>query len=188
MPNLLIGAVTTIAGVSLLFGSWDERIARRFRPAMLGWALLIVSIYWWSRASGAEFGTTIAMLVPAVIAWLYMARNAEVREVSERQRTRRAARDVPEQEKELAGPRSLPRHVLLFFLTVPLAAMASAMVSIAIGTMLPWSDVNEMVLSLAVMPILWGCAAYWMLADSKLARPVLCVSVAGLLATGMIYL
>lgn len=180
MPNALIGGMTTLVGVSLLFASWDERIARRFWPTTIAWTLLVVSVYLWSRAGGAEFGTTLAILAPALVAWLYAIRNAEVRQRNDRQRTQRSRSDAPVQEKEAAGPRSLPRHLLLFFLTVPLCAAAAAMVSVAVGTMLPWSQVNEMVLSLAIMPILWGCAAYWILADRKLLRPVLSISAAGL--------
>lgn len=179
MPNALFGSALALAGVFCLFGSWKDWLAARLRPVAIGWALLAVSLYFWSQASGAEFGITVALIVPGVIAWACVTYNAELRQ--QRNRTRNAKQQDPDQLPPAAA-RSWPRHVLLFAITVPVAAIASLMVSIAVSMLMPWTDLSEMLLATILLPIVWGCAAYWAVADGKLLRPASCILVGGAVA------
>jgi Ca2+/H+ antiporter len=188
MLNALLSATTTLAGMSLLFGSWDRRLQARRWAVAAGWASLAISVYFWSRTQGPEFGATIAVLAPALVAWLLAARGAEIRSKGNRPRSQRSKSDVLEQQQEVASPRSWIRHVMLFVVTVPLSAAAAAIVSVAVATWLPWIDLNEMVFALIVMPILWGSAAYWAVADPQPLRPALSVLTAGLIGAAMLYL
>jgi hypothetical protein len=139
--------------------------------------LLIAAGYFAVRASGAEFGGTFIFLAPALVAWLLVAANTELREAKTRKR-KNADRAEP---TAVVGGRTLARHLLLFAITVPLSAVAATLFSVALARTLPWSDLSEMALTLMLMPFLWGCAAYWAIADSKLARPALSIIALGLI-------
>ncbi|HKE92776.1 MAG TPA: hypothetical protein VKB34_00605, partial [Povalibacter sp.] len=73
-------AVLTVIGVACLYGSWRDWIASHRWPVAIGWALLTASIWLWSRAAGAEFGTTLAIFVPALLAWVFVLHNIELRQ------------------------------------------------------------------------------------------------------------
>jgi hypothetical protein len=166
-----------IAGVGCLYGSWKDRLPAQVRPTLLGWLLLIGSGYFAIRASGAEFGTTLIFSAPALVAWLLVAFNLELREAKTR---KRKATDKVE-PVEAGGSRTLSRHLLLFVIAVPLSAAAATFVSVALARALPFSYLSHIAFAVMFMPFLWGCAAYWALADGKLSRPVTGIVVLGLI-------
>jgi hypothetical protein len=187
MQLVLAGAALTVVGVSCLYGSWKKRIAGGWWPVMAGWILLALSISLWSRASGAEFGTTVAILAPALVAWVLACFNLELRQRRRNRRAKPNADDAPAPNAPV-DPRSLTRHLLLFLVTVPLSGAAAIFASVALSTLLPWSDLSEMVLAMILLPILWGCAAYWATADAKPLRPTLAILAAGSAAAAFLYL
>lgn len=166
-----------IAGVGCLYGSWKDRLPAQLRPTLLGWLLLIASGYFAIRASGAEFGTTLIFTAPALVAWLLVAANLELRQAKVRKRKVTEKVEVV----EIDGSRTLSRHLLLFVITVPLSAAAAIFFSVALARVLPLSYLSHIAFAILLMPFLWGCAAYWVLADSKLARPVTTIVVLGLI-------
>jgi hypothetical protein len=165
-----------IAGVGCLYGSWKNRLPAQLRPTLLGWLLLIGSGYFAVRASGAEFGTTLIFTAPALVAWLLVAINFERRQAKVRKRKLTETAEPVETD----GSRPLSRHLLLFVITVPLCAVAATFFSIALARALPFSYLSHIAFAVMLMPFLWGCAAYWVLADSKLVRPVAAIVVLGL--------
>lgn len=185
MLPLLAGTALSVAGVACLFGSWNGATARKAWINGLGWMLLSISVVGWSVASGAEFGTTLALSVPGVIAWMFALRTAELRE--QRVRSRKPLAKV-EPAAKITDARSWLRHLWLFALTVPVSAAAAAFVSIALCRWFPWSDTNEMVLAIFLTPLLWGCAAYWIVADPKLSRPTVTVTAAGAIGAALLFL
>lgn len=166
-----------IAGVGCLYGSWKDRLPAQTRPTLLGWLLLIGAGYFAVRASGAEFGTTLIFTAPALVAWLLVAINLELREAKVRKR--KVAEKVEPFETDSSRP--LSRHLLLFVITVPLCAGAATFFSVALARALPFDYLSHIAFAVLLMPVLWGCAAYWVLADSKLARPVTTIVVLGLI-------
>lgn len=165
------------AGVGCLYGSWKDRLPAQLRPTLLGWLLLIVSGYFAIRASGAEFGTTLIFTAPALIAWLLVATNLELRQAKVRKR--KVAEKV--EPVQVDGSRPLSRHLLLFVLTVPVSAAAAIFFSVALARVLPLSYLSHIAFAVLFMPFLWGCAAYWVIADSKLARPAITIVALGLI-------
>lgn len=165
------------AGVGCLYGSWTDRLPAQLRPTLLGWLLLIVSGYFAIQASGAEFGPTLIFTAPALIAWLLIAVNLELRQVKVRKRKTTTEKVEP---VEADGTRSWSRHLLLFVVTVPVSAAAAIFFTVALARALPFSYLSHIAFAVLFMPFLWGCAAYWVIADSKLARPVIAVVVLGL--------
>ena len=185
MLPLLAGTALSVAGVACLFGSWNGATARKAWINGLGWLLLTSSVIAWSIASGAEFGTTLALSVPGIVAWIFALRTAELRE--QRVRSRKPLAKV-EPAAKITDARSWLRHLWLFVLTVPVSAGASAVLSIVVCRWLPWSDTNEMVLAIFVMPLLWGCASYWIVADPKLSRPTATLIAAGAIGAALLFL
>jgi hypothetical protein len=185
MLPLLAGTALSVAGVACLFGSWNGATTRKAWINGLGWMLLTISVIAWSIASGAEFGTTLALSVPGVIAWIFALQSAELRE--QRVRTRKPLVKA-EPAAKITDARSWLRHFWFFVLTVPLSGAASALVSVALCQWLPWSDTNEMVLAIFLMPLLWGCAAYWIVADPKLSRPTMTLIAAGAIGAALLFL
>ena len=100
-----------------------------------------------------------------------MIANVEVRQNKGQQQVLTAAR--------LPGIRTMVYHVAIFLVAVPLAAVASTLVSIAVSSLLPWNEIDRAVLPLFAAPVIWGCVAFWTCADPKLWRPAL-----GLIAFG----
>lgn len=166
-----------IAGVGCLYGSWKDRLAAQLRPTLLGWLLLIGSGYLAIQASGAEFGTTLIFTAPALVAWLMVAANLELRQ----SRVRKRKVTETAESVETDGTRSLSRHLLLFLMTVPVSAAAAVFVSVALARALPFSYLSHIAFAALFMPFAWGCAAYWVIADSKPARPAIAIVVLGLI-------
>ena len=139
--------------------------------------MLFVSAGFWVAGTGAEFGITLVLLATSLAAWLFVWGNRQ-------HRARRVREEAP--PKVTAG-RSLGEHVLLFVLVVPLAAVASALVTVAASLALPVAEVNAMVTVLVVMPVLWGAAAWWSVADPRTARPATAMVLCALAGAAIIY-
>jgi hypothetical protein len=169
--------LAALAGVALLYGAWQRRVPRRWLLVPAGWALLFVSGWFWTAGTGAELGITLVLLATSLVAWLFVWGNRQ-------HRKRRAREDSPPKVTE---GRTLIDHVLLFVLVVPLAAVASALVSVAASLALPVSEVNAMVAVLVVMPMLWGAAAWWSVADPRTARPATAMVLGALAGAAIIY-
>jgi len=177
--NVCIAVALGLAGVACLFGAWRRRIAGRWRPVPAGWALLLASGWFWVAGTGAELGFSLVLLVTSVIAWVFVAANR-----SQRPRRARADEGPP---KPNADPQPWFRHALLLLLAVPGAAVASALLAVAVSLALPIEAVNAMVTVIVVMPVLWGCAAYWVCAESRLLRPAAAMVLSAAIGAAAIY-
>lgn len=177
---MLLGAgalLTAIAGLCGLYWAW-----RRWEPApyrtLAGWLLLAAAGVLWAQAAGWEFGLALALFVPSVLAWLFVIGNRE-----QRRRRRRSAPAVPP-----AGRRgSVARHLALFLVTVPLAAAAAVLVTVALSRLLPVPVVDVMALVVIAIPPIWGLAAYWACADRRLWRPAVALAAVALAGGAVVY-
>jgi hypothetical protein len=177
--NVILAVLAALAGLALLFGSWDGRIAARWLPVPAGWALLVLSGGFWVAGTGTEFGISLALLATSAVAWLFVVAN--------RQQRRRRDRGEASPPKPVAQRRTLAHHAILFLLVVPLAAVASTLVSVALSMAMPLSTIDAMVTVLVIMPILWGCAAYWTVADSRTVRPAAAMVLSAAVSAALIY-
>ncbi|MBI1181802.1 MAG: hypothetical protein GC201_14730 [Alphaproteobacteria bacterium] len=170
-PVAVLAAVALVAaGIACLHRSWRAP-ARRAGQVAAGWGLLAASVVFWVRAGGVEFGPAYGCLAAGLLALGAAATSAAPDKAGRRAR-RPAGRLV-------LSLRPVPRHLLLFALAVPVAGVAAALASAAAVLALPWSGVNRMAAAVLLMPVLWGAAAYWVVADPGRYRPV-----AGLIAAG----
>lgn len=167
-------AATAIAaaglGVGLLYGGW-RRKAAGVPVLSLAWLLVALSIAFWTRASGPELGPVIALMLLPMIAWCFVASNRHVR--------RNPGRLQEPAAVILPGFRAATRHAAIFLASVPLAASAGTLMTLAVSSWLPWNETDRLAFALLIAPVAWGLFAFWATSDPRLSRPVL-----GLLAGG----
>ncbi len=161
---MLFSLLAAACGIGVLYTSWRGRFRRKAAVNLTGWALIGVSGSLWMRATGMEFGVVIAFLVLSLLAWVVVLANIQVR-----------ARKAPRIQPAEAGARSLPavvRHLALFTGTVPVAALASALLAMSVAELLPLVVVDRMAFAVLAVPVLWGLLAWWMCSDVRPLRPV----------------
>ncbi|WP_416307788.1 hypothetical protein [Neptunicella sp. SCSIO 80796] len=174
----VVGVLFTLAGIACLYKSWNSKI-KSSAQVWTGWGSLTISAWCWIQSSGAEFGLSYALISLSVVALILIGWKAEIA-VSPKVA-------IQPEHVIVYRPAAIPRNLLLFLLTVPVAGMAAMMITMLLNSLLPLSRVNMMVLSVYLMPVVWGLAAYWVCADDKLARPALGLSVMGGLSALFIY-
>ena len=123
------------------------------------------------KVSGPEFGSAFALINIAIVAWFFVLSNAEARQKKGLQQALTAAR--------IPSIRSIARHGAIFLVAVPLAGVASTLISVAISGLLPWNEIDRITFPLFAMPIIWGCVAFWVCADPELWRPTLSLFACG---------
>lgn len=172
---MFMAVLAAACGVGALYGSWSRRLRPAWVVNLIGWSLLTLSLVLWIRTAGAEYGPVFAILVLPVAAWLAVLSNTRVREpVQVRQQASLPARpELP----------AVIRHGALFVGAVPLAAIVSALLALAIVDLLPVHVVNKMALGVLAMPALWGLLAWWMCADPRPLRPAAALILGGVLCS-----
>lgn len=173
MLYTLLAIVCLLAAVALLFTSW--RSAKGLALCnTCGWLLIALALVLWSLSQGAEFGISFSLLLLPLIAWAIITVNRDNR-----------IQKVRVQPRERLGRPSIKAfflHAWRLICCVLLSGLGSAFGFIGFATLLPLSPVNAIVLGVFVIPLVWGAAAYWLLADTKTWRPpvgILCIGAAG---------
>lgn len=177
--NVCVALALGLGGVACLFGAWRKRFAEAWQPVPVGWGLLLASGWFWVAGTGVEFGVSLTLLVAPLFAWAFVAANR-----SRRPRRRRGDAGPP---KPNAAPQSWPRHALLLVLAVPVAAVASAFLAVTLSMALPIPVVDAMVVVIVLVPLLWGCAAWWVCAESRLVRPAAALLLTAALGAAVVY-
>lgn len=169
-----------VAGLACLFSSWRRLAIAKGRPVtFIGWLLLLLAVPFWRLALGLEFGLSYALLCSALLAWLTVFINYELRQGRQR--------EIASVTLQLPNGAALERHLLLFLLAVPLAGLASAFSTTAVMLLLPVQTGNALVATLLLLPIVWGAAACWVCADPKLQRPTLTLLALLVVSTLVLY-
>ena len=112
--------------------------------------------------------------------WIYLARQ-------------RISKDVKRVNLPFASGLTTPSTSIAFNALVKLlgsvflSAICAMLVTVVWTTALSMSKVNQIALGIYTMPLLWGCGAYWLCADSKLWRPVGVLSVLSALSYFYLY-
>lgn len=179
MTSTTLGIVAGVGGIFCLFAAWRRLVPYRRGAVALGWLLLLASTTLWIRAAGAEYGIVFSLLALSLLGWGAVVINHEVR-------FRKRKEQPP---GAIVWPRghTVAQNIALFVIAVPLAAGASTLVSVALVRLLPWQALNQFVLALFLMPVLWGCAACWACADNRMLRPGLVLVAGGALSALFLY-
>lgn len=164
------------AGAWLLRRSWRRRAGAVPALVWSGWALLVAPVFLAAWCIGPVKGVALALVLEAIGALLVVF-EGRVRRNGARERTGDAAAAEP-----LDEPGRLWRGVLRTVLAGPLGMLAAMAVAFCVTVYVPGDPRTRIVIGGMLMPVLWGLAMTWTLADRRLLRAtavLLGTSVAG---------
>lgn len=179
----LLAFLCSAVGITILYRAWQRKIRNYHGVALCGaWLLVALSIYLWSVAHGPEFGVCYAFITLALQSWALIALTRDKRVKENR------TPQLPQQPLALTnGLQAIPKQALVLVTAVPLAGASAMLFTVVTTSLLPWQSVNIVALGIYTMPVIWGLAAYWACADSKLWRPALTFAIISAVAALIIY-
>jgi len=161
---LLAGSLCTLGGPGILYYSWKYKPALKASFTGFGWLLIGLAVFCWSALEGWEFGLIYGITLPSLAAFTFIVLNARVH-------------DASINEMQFISVTKPSIQILLRFtgmalIVLPFALATSASISYGLSTLMIDSALNQLVLAICFLPILWGLFAFWIVADTTLTRPV----------------
>jgi F0F1-type ATP synthase membrane subunit c/vacuolar-type H+-ATPase subunit K len=157
---LLAGAV---GAAWLLRRSWGDRTVSRPWWIAAGWAIVAVLVVVASLTLGSGRGPFIAFTVVSVASLAVVAANVQLREA----RVRGDKSLAPEPSDRVS---KAWRGWLRGLLAGPLGMIAAMGVAICFSAFCPGAAQTRLVIGGLMVPVLWGAAMAWTLADDKILR------------------
>lgn len=164
---------TTLATIPLLAGgigagwllkrAWGERTTRRPWWIVAGWAAVVAVTVAPAFILGAARGPFIAWTLISVAVLFVVAQGVQVRVA--RQRADKSLAPEPSDRASKAW-----RGWLRAVLAGPLGMIAAMGVAIAFAAFCPGAAQTRLVIGGLLVPVLWGGAMAWTLADDKILR------------------
>lgn len=144
-------------------GSNNGSNSARWRWA--GWATLLATLIWPGFVMGAARGPFIAIMLVSAAAFVVVASGLEVRAA----RAPRAAREslAPEPADR---PTTRWRTTLRWLLAGPIGMIAAMAVGICYAVWAPGETHTRLLVGGLMVPVVWGGAMAWTLADSRIVR------------------
>ena len=149
--------------VFLLRRAWGERGPQRPWLIGAGWAAIAVVTLVPSFLMGGAQGPFVAMTLISFAAYAAVARNVEFR--TSRARAEKSLAPEPSDRPSRAW-----RGWLRAGLAGPIGMVAALGIAIAYVTLVPGSPQTRIVTGGLMIPVLWGGAMAWTLADDKILR------------------
>lgn len=165
----LLAAIGLFAGG--LAAAWALREAWRAKPAdkplwrLTGWALFIATLLWPAFLLGPARGPFTSMTLLSVAALGLIASGAQIRKA----RAGRAGNDSLAPEP-LDRPSTRWRTTLRWLLAGPIGMIAAMAVGIAYAVWVPGAPQTRLVIGGLIVPVVWGGAMAWTLADNRIIR------------------
>jgi hypothetical protein len=150
-------------GVWLLRRAWTDRGPRRPWWIALGWIVLVLVSLAPALALGPVRGPFIAWTLISVAALAVVARGVQIRVA--RQRGEKSLAPEPSDRPSRAW-----RGWLRALLAGPIGMVAAMGVAISFAVWAPLDDQTRIVLGGVMVPVLWGGAMAWTLADDRILR------------------
>lgn len=165
--------ITTLATIPLLAGgvgaawllrrAWSDRMATRPFWIAAGWAAIAAITVAPAFVLGGARGPFIAWTLISVAALAVVGQGVQVRVA--RARTERSLAPEPSDRVSKAW-----RGWLRGLLAGPLGMIAAMGVAIAFAAFCPGAPQTRLVIAGLMVPVLWGGAMAWTLADDKILR------------------
>ncbi|MCG2841777.1 hypothetical protein L6Q21_12365 [Sandaracinobacter sp. RS1-74] len=158
------------AGALLLRHAWRLREGKTpWRLA--GWATLVFTMVWPAFALGPARGPFIAITLISAAAFAVVASSLQVRAA----KTPRAARARASGGDSLAPePAERPttpwRTTLRWLLAGPIGMVAAMGIGICYAVWMPGETQTRLLIGGLIVPVVWGAAMAWTLADSRILR------------------
>jgi hypothetical protein len=172
----LSGAVFLLAAAGLLAGgiaagwllrkAWQVRIEARRPWLWSGWAVLLATMLWPAWLLGSARGPFIAAMLISVGVLAVVATGIQVRAA----RAGRANGNDSLAPEPSERPSTAWRGVLRWLLAGPIGMIAAMAVGIAYAAFAPGEPQTRLVIGGLIVPIVWGGAMAWTLADNRILR------------------
>lgn len=147
----------------MLKRAWGERGPSRPWLIAAGWTVGALVVLVPSVLMGGAQGPFIAMTLISLAAYALIARNVQFR--TSRARGEKSLAPEPSDRPSRAW-----RGWLRAGLAGPIGMVAAMGVSIAYVTLVPGAPQTRIVIGGLMIPVLWGAAMAWTLADDKILR------------------
>lgn len=170
----LVACLPMLAGGA--FGAWALRRAWR-SPAekgagyrAIGCAAIVATLVWPGFLLGDTRGPFIALAMLSVAALAVVATGATVRTVKAG-KTGRAGRASDSLAPEpLDRPTTRWRSILRWLLAGPIGMIAAMAVGICYAVLVPGEAQTRLLIGALIVPVAWGGAMAWTLADNRIIR------------------
>lgn len=164
----LLAGVPILAGGAgaawLLRRSWILPIGERGPFLWSGWALLLASAIWPAWVLGSARGPFIAVTLISIAVLALIAAKATVRAAKP---SRVSDSLAPE---PLERPSTRWRGVLRWLLAGPIGMIAAMAIGIAYAVWVPGAPQTRLLIGGLIVPVVWGAAMAWTLADNRILR------------------
>ncbi|MBB5986778.1 hypothetical protein [Sphingobium lignivorans] len=166
------GFLTAIAAIiaGSFAGAWSLRRAWRLKQSKARWrsvglALLVVTLLWPAWAIGEARGPFVAVTLLSVVALGVIASGYTLRPA----RAGRAVREGLAPEPAERAP-SAWRTTLRWSLAGPIGMVAAMGLGISYAVWAPGEIQTRLLIGGLIVPLAWGSAMAWTLADSRILR------------------
>lgn len=169
-----------VAGAVLLRQAWRARADAGGSERLAGWTIIVISLAWPAFLIGEARGPFIALALVSVGALIVVATGAEMRQA----RAGRGGRDslAPEPSER---PSTAWRGVLRWLLAGPIGMIAAMALGIAWTVWVPGEPQTRVLIGALLVPVLWGGAMAWTLADDRILRATAVLVGTALLGFGL---
>lgn len=130
-----------------------------------GWATLLATLVWPAFVLGPARGPFIAVMLVSAAAYAVIASGAQIRAA----KAPRAAREslAPEPAER---PTTAWRTTLRWLLAGPIGMIAAMAIGICYAVWAPGETHTRLLIGGIIVPLAWGAAMTWTLADSRIVR------------------
>lgn len=158
---ILIGAG---AGAWMLRRSWGTKDRQGSGWMLGGWLLIGISLMWPAWALGAARGPFVALALASVAALAVVASGYSIKTA----RARLARESLAPEPSDRATTKG--RETLRWLLAGPIGMIAAMAVGIAYAALVPGEQQTRLVVGGLIVPVIWGGAMAWTLADNRILR------------------
>jgi len=170
----LAASFLMLAGGAL--GAWALRRAWRSPPEngagyrALGWAAIIATLVWPAFLLGDTRGPLIALAMVSVAALVVVATGATVRAARAGKSVRAGRVSDSLAPEPLDRPTTRWRSILRWLLAGPIGMIAAMAVGVCYAVWVPGEPQTRLLIGGLIVPVVWGGAMAWTLADNRIIR------------------
>lgn len=154
-------------GAWLLRRAWLAKAGAGGGHRLGGWTVLVASLIWPAFVLGPALGPFMALAALSVGALAVVASGATVRAA-------KAARGGHGRDSLAPEPLERPttrwRTTLRWLLAGPIGMVAAMAIGIAYSVWVPGEPQTRLMIGGLIVPVVWGSAMAWTLADSRILR------------------
>jgi hypothetical protein len=153
------------AGAFFLRRAWRAPVDVGGVDRAIGWVLIVASLVWPAFVIGEARGPFQAMALLSVGALALVATGAKLKPARAGRSGRKSLAPEPSERSSTAW-----RGVLRWLLAGPIGMIAAMALGIAWATYIPGEPQTRLLIGGLIVPVAWGAAMAWTLADDRILR------------------